>query len=139
MDIFVTGHGWHREEVTEVVDALEEVGHGTTFHWAAIDDGIFNIDYTAWSDYAIACIEGVEAAQALVVMYRDGAHSAFVEMGVAIARFMPVVILGKHFHPDDSGLPYANLPSVFTCETISEAVGVLNEIEMSLRRTRPRA
>lgn len=90
MKIYIAGKWEEKERVREVMQQLIVAGHSITYDWTK-DESSFT------ERQALADREGVLEADAFVgVFEKDLRYSgALVEMGIAVARGIPVHILGN--------------------------------------------
>lgn len=91
MRVYIASRLENIEFVRQVISRLEEVGVGVTYDWtkhgSVQDEGLSRINdvahFEAW---------GVRNADACIVLL-PGGRGTHVELGIAIGRFVPVLII----------------------------------------------
>lgn len=105
MRIYVAGRTTELEKVREVQDGLRERGHRITHDWTraapetALRAGGVGAAYLAVPEadkrrYAEDDLQGVRSADLVVAVAGQGWAGTYIEIGCALSRWIPVVILG---------------------------------------------
>ena len=94
MRFYVASKACEREKVHEICTELEEMGHVVTHDWTLFD--LSNMTKDEISDQVWSDILGVCKAN-LLVLYMMNPHTyqgAWVELGAALGKCIPVVVIG---------------------------------------------
>lgn len=104
MNIYVAGKWEEMARVREVQAQLRAVGHRITHDWTSYQSD-------SPRDQAICDLTGVRCADVLVLIVEKDLRyaGAWVEMGIAIGRGIPVYVLGT---AGDQNI-FMNLPRVY--------------------------
>ena len=87
MKIYVAGKYEEKKAVREVISAVEQAGHEITLDWTN--------DPSEGVDAAIADLQAVEKADALIIIPHPRSKGAYTELGAALALRKQVFILQK--------------------------------------------
>lgn len=107
---------------------LREAGHEITHDWTVEDLAAEN-DPALAVRCAIDDVEGVEDADAVVLLMHPNMKGAWVEFGIALARFIPIVVVGG---PRFECI-FERLPSVAHVDDATGALAALAAFERAGR------
>lgn len=96
MRVYVAGKFEEAPRVRQVHTKLREMGFQITHDWTTEDATPY--EGAALRAYLAACaqrdLEGVESAEAFLVLNHPKLYGGAVEMGIAISRRIPVLVVG---------------------------------------------
>lgn len=122
MKLYLAANFRQRDYARQVMDRLEAAGHTITHDWTG--EAAPPSDPTDLATFrrnvAIADHYGVRNAEALVLLDGEGLKGAYVEMGFAIERGIPVLVVGCHYRQI-----FYEMPGVFLLDDIDEALAML--------------
>lgn len=96
MKVFVSGKTGREQETRALMTALEQNGHVVTFDWTTLPHLRPYADHTAEArEAAIQELQGVLAAEVLVVLADERGVGMYVELGAALALGKPVVAISE--------------------------------------------
>lgn len=121
MRVYVASKFENTLAVQVMHQVLREAGHEITHDWTVEDLAAEN-DVNLALECAIDDVEGVENADAVVLLMHPNMKGAWVEVGIALARFIPIIIVGG---PRFECI-FERLPSV---AHVDDAAGVLRALE----------
>lgn len=127
--IYVAGSSHDLDWVSEVMDAVKAAGMEVAHDWVSVIRGRGQANPAGdTSEFALEDLNGVERCDALLLVAPcPGVYTigAWVEVGYALARGIPVVTLADH----DSGPPPESifLSLTTTVESIPAALAALEE------------
>lgn len=107
MNIYLAAPWICRHEMPAIAAQFEAAGHTITERWWEIEGAADYTDpklFALFEDRAVADFMGVVNADAVVVLNLAKSEGKAVEMGVAIALFKPIILVGApsnifHFMP----------------------------------------
>lgn len=107
MNVYIATRFTHKEEFKKLQKLLEANGHAITHDWTV--DDLTGVPADEIELYKMRnaghCIQGVLFADALVLIAKPNMAGAFVEMGMAMMRGIPIIVVGA----DQEG----NQPCIF--------------------------
>lgn len=97
MRIYVASKFENQIMVKEMMISLENRGHTITQDWTCGEGSKPSDEITKdeWSGYAALDVVGVQMADLLIVIPRYGCKGTWVEMGIAIAHGIPILVLTR--------------------------------------------
>jgi nucleoside 2-deoxyribosyltransferase len=102
MKVYVASSFYRKNDVRAIHRVLREAGHEVTEDWTAADAA--GLEGVALANYlrrgAEADIRGVLTADVLVILHDDRGRGMATEFGVALAREIPVIVIGAHSPSD---------------------------------------
>jgi hypothetical protein len=112
------------ENASAARDAMQQLtlaGHRITYDWTVAE---VSADRSTENLTAIAMdeVDGVFAAEALVLLHHDGMKGAWVEVGAALARAIPVVVVGGRLECIFEHL-------CFSARSVGEAIELLARLQ----------
>ena len=125
MDVYVASSFKNQAEVKEVMSQLVSLGHRITFDWTGEDaSGLKGSELTRYlTECAMSDMNGVNSADAVIVINHPEMRGALVEMGMAIASGKPIFLV---YHNRVSNI-FDSLPGVEKCSSIRNAVHSLDK------------
>jgi len=118
MNIYVAGKWEETEAVRAVQELVRQAGHIVSYDWTRyLKDLPLRLQ-------AIADLEGVLQADAVIFLNHPRCAGAFTEIGIAIGQQIPVVVV----KPELKDNIFFNLDRVYSCQTASEAVQLLGHL-----------
>lgn len=117
MKVYVAGNFRERERIRAVMDELERAGHVITHDWTG--EGV-TLPQRSRQEIAIDDIQGVRDAEALVLVDAERGWGMYVEMGVAVALGLPIVVIQPLYDQ-----VFYSLPQVKKVDSSAEAVEFL--------------
>lgn len=93
------------ENVRVLAKALTDAGHTWTYDWTA--HGSVKDRPEVWEPTALAEMQGVTSADVLILMH-PGGRGTHVELGMALAKGIPVIMLGQDPTHGFSGVFYSH-------------------------------
>ena len=122
--VYVASKFENTDAVRALQTQLREWGYEITHDWTHEDLAAAQ-DVDLALRCAIADVEGVETADALVLIMHPNMKGAWVEFGIAVALFIPIIVVGRS--PRFECI-FERLPGVFHVDSPSEVLGVLEQI-----------
>jgi nucleoside 2-deoxyribosyltransferase len=125
MRIYVASKFEEKDRTRKIIEVLRNMGHQITHDWT------HEIPYEEgdprgppyYRKCAEADVAGVQTADAIIVLSHQHGKGMFVEMGIAIARGIPIVAVGPHFNTI-----FYELPTVTKVQTIEAAYVIVGEL-----------
>jgi hypothetical protein len=130
MRVYVATKWSRKDEAAEVMAALRGLGHEITHDWTLeADPG--DVSDEARRHYFGACaaadVDGVLDADVMLLLHDAACRGAFVELGVALAHGVKVLVVGGDGLDPAHGCPlFYYLPEVNHVPTVPEAVSLIN-------------
>lgn len=125
MKVYVASKFENKTEVRKAMELLKKDGHTITFDWTIHDDtgmtGQTREDYLLMS--AMHDMGGVRTADAVFLICYPGMKGAMVEVGMAIALGLPVVVVKREIWEN----VFFHLPNCFHVNSIEEGIAAINE------------
>ena len=112
MKVYVAAKWEEKEAARRAQRELRSLGHSITFDWTTGDGK--NQESEAKSD-----LQGVELADAVIVLNHDRLFGGATEMGIAIGNRIPVYVVNHHVRDNI----FFHLPEGVTmCESVEDAI-----------------
>lgn len=131
MNVYVAGRWLRRAEAWDVMRSLEARGHRITHDWTVKEDNLGMSDVER-SDYYALCaaadVDGVLDADAFVLLHDPGCRGAFVELGIALAHGVKVIVVGGGTCPVTTAPIFYWLPEVQHVGTVDEALDAVDAL-----------
>lgn len=135
LNIYVAAKFEEKEKVRKAYDLLRHHGHRITHDWTNEDATRFpdgseeQLQYL--EDMAHADIEGVANADAVVLFPHEKGKGLFVELGVALAKDIPVLVVSERdLHRGDCIFFFAD--ACVVVRSVEDAITVLRDVEHHL-------
>jgi hypothetical protein len=130
--VYVATKWSRRLDAWKVMNALRARGHEITHDWTVEEDPGQNTTPEARREFyglcAAADVDGVLSADALVLLHDPGCRGAFVELGIALAHGVRVIVVDGDGHPEHTVPLFYFLPEVRHVASIEEAIGLVGEL-----------
>ena len=118
-----------REDVVGSVRALyarlRALGHVITHDWTQ-SDAPAEATAEFWTRCAVGDAQGVESADAVIVLHHDKGKGLFVELGMAIALRKKVIAVGNFAHSPEALCIFYWAPGVIRVSDEDAALAALN-------------
>lgn len=120
MKFFVSTSFDNRAAAVELMKLLTAAGHTLTHDWTGESvDGLWG---KAREEYLVRCAledrKGVKAADVLIALAHQDGKGMFVEMGIAIAHDIPIVVVNR----ERAEQVFYALPNHYFVDTLEQAV-----------------
>lgn len=125
MNVYVAGRWTRRAEAWAVMRALEARGHRITHDWTVKEDNAEMPEGERQDYYALcaaADVDGVLDADAFVLLHDDACRGAFVELGIALAHGVRVIVVGGGTCPVTTAPIFYWLPEVEHVADVPQAL-----------------
>lgn len=101
MRIYVAAKSEEAARARKFMQAIRDVGHYITYDWTTdvLAHAVTPFTKEAQKKCARSDVDAARTADAVIVLYHPGLRGALVEMGVALAKQAPVLVVGCA--PDD--------------------------------------
>lgn len=138
MKIYIAGKFEAREEIRGLMNIVEANGHTITHDWTKETlEGKTPEEHSPYlQKCALQDFDGVYDAETLILIPNKDGSGMFTEMGVAIALFMPIFVVGFDPAIHKANIFY-NLPHIAKVDTIEQVIEVLNGWEKRRKPTMP--
>ena len=127
MNVYVATKWENKDGARAAMATMRAAGHTITHDWTAVEEAGANL-----AECAIDDVDGVERADVLLLIPHAGIKGAWVEMGVAIANFIPVLIIDN---PWARKCIFEHLPGVVHVADVEAAIAWLAEYQGQLAGT----
>lgn len=129
MKVYVASSNKNREATSAAIALLTRAGHEVPYDWTP--NSVVGVSDRAKRDemlarFAVEDIEGVRAADAVLVLSHPLMNATLVEFGVGVALNKRLIVVGA----EEPGIRYCiffRLPSVVHVDTIETAITLLQE------------
>jgi hypothetical protein len=123
---FYVATKWNRkDEAKRVIAALQERGHEITHDWTEEEDSLGLPDAARAEFYALCAaddVDGVLDADVMLLLHDAAARGAYVELGIALAHGVRVIVVDGLGHPAETCPIFYYLPEVRHVATMDEAI-----------------
>jgi nucleoside 2-deoxyribosyltransferase len=123
VNVYVASKFENQSETKYAQKLLEQAGHSITYDWTQNDE-----TRRDEPGFLAACAEndfaGVAKADALVLLGAPLMRGAYVELGIALAYDIPVVVVGRH--ECENIFLHLKSDNILFCDSIRGAVDAVN-------------
>lgn len=103
MKIYVAGAWCDRPRIREFMRRVRENGHIITLDWTRFEEPPDvqwpgNIGHRFYRHCALADLHAVASADLLVQITHPETRGSYVELGFALGRHRPAIVIGPHWH-----------------------------------------
>lgn len=130
MNVYVAGKWSRRHEAAALAFRVMDRGHDITHHWWNEEDPPADTELGARREFYALCaaadVDAVLNADAMILLHDAGCRGAFVELGIALADGVRVIVIGGGKDPTADCPIFYFLPEVEHVATPEAALEALD-------------